>query len=65
VIGGNDFTVRPVLSAYDPELVNQATYAVTVEPEGGSPTGAPTGPIVFTGTLIETVPPAPSATKSR
>src|SRR2546429_187806 len=33
VIGGNDFTaVRPVLSAYDPELVNQATYAVTVEP---------------------------------
>jgi anti-sigma-K factor RskA len=65
VIGGNDFTARPVLSAYDPELVNQATYAVTVEPEGGSPTGAPTGPIVFTGKLIETVPPAPSATKSR
>ena len=65
VIGGNDFTARPVLSAYEPELVNQATYAVTVEPEGGSPTGVPTGPIVFTGKLIETVPPAPSATKSR
>jgi anti-sigma-K factor RskA len=58
VIGGNEFTVRPVLSAYDPELVNQATYAVTVEPEGGSPTGVATGPIVFTGKLIETVPPA-------
>jgi anti-sigma-K factor RskA len=40
--------------------VNQATYAVTVEPEGGSPTGAATGPIVFTGKLIETVPPAPA-----
>ena len=66
VIGGNDFTVQPVLSAYEPELVNQATYAVTVEPEGGSPTGVPTGPIVFTGKLIESVPPAaPSATKSR
>jgi anti-sigma-K factor RskA len=28
-----------------------------VEPEGGSPTGVATGPIVFTGKLIETVPP--------
>jgi len=61
VIGGNDFTVRPVLSAYDPEVVNQATYAVTVEPEGGSPTGVATGPIVFTGKLVEAVPPTPSS----
>lgn len=60
VIGGNDFTTRTALAAYDPDTVNQATYAVTVEPEGGSPTGAPTGPIVFTGKLIETVPPAPA-----
>ena len=65
VIGGSDFTARPVLSAYAPEVVNQATYAVTVEPEGGSPTGVATGPIVFTGKLIEAVPsrappPAPS-----
>jgi anti-sigma-K factor RskA len=58
VIGGNEFTTRPVLSAYDPEVVNQATYAVTVEPPGGSPTGVATGPIVFTGKLVETVPPA-------
>src|SRR3954447_14162358 len=58
VIGGNDFTARPVLSSYDADLVNRATYAVSVEPEGGSPTAAPTGPIVFTGKLIETVPPA-------
>jgi anti-sigma-K factor RskA len=56
VIGGNDFTARPVLSSYDADLVNKATYAVSVEPEGGSPTAAPTGPIVFTGKLIETVP---------
>jgi anti-sigma-K factor RskA len=61
VIGGNDFTARPVLSTYDADLVNKATYAVSVEPEGGSPTAAPTGPIVFTGKLIETVPPAPAA----
>ncbi len=58
VIGGNDFTSRPALASYDTDTVNKATYAVTVEPEGGSPTGEATGPIVFTGKLIETVPPA-------
>jgi anti-sigma-K factor RskA len=26
-----------------------ANLAITVEPAGGSPSGAPTGPIVFTG----------------
>ena len=66
VIGSNEFTTRPVLSAYDPEVVNQATYAVTVEPQGGSPTGVATGPIVFTGKLVETVPPAaPPASNGR
>ncbi len=58
VIGSNEFTSRAALAAYDPDVVNQATYAVTVEPEGGSPTGLATGPIVFTGKLIETVPSA-------
>ncbi|MDB5652844.1 MAG: Anti-sigma factor [Tardiphaga sp.] len=58
VIGSHDFTTAAALAAYDPSMVNQATYAVTVEPVGGSPTGQATGPIVFTGKLIETVPPA-------
>jgi anti-sigma-K factor RskA len=57
VIGNNDFTARPILAAYDSEIVNQATFAVSVEPQGGSPSGAPTGPVVFSGKLIETVPP--------
>ncbi len=61
LIGGNEFTTRPVLEAYDTETVNEATYAVTLEPEGGSPTGVATGPVVFTGKLIEAVPPAASA----
>jgi anti-sigma-K factor RskA len=61
VIGRNDFTTRPVLSGYDADLVNQATYAVSIEPEGGSTTGAPTGPVVFSGKLIETVPPGTPA----
>ena len=56
VIGSHDFTIRPDLASYAPDMVSQATYAVTDEPEGGSPTGQATGPIVFTGKLIETVP---------
>jgi anti-sigma-K factor RskA len=61
LIGRNDFTTRPVLAGYDADLVNQATYAVSIEPEGGSTTGAPTGPVVFSGKLIETVPPGTPA----
>jgi anti-sigma-K factor RskA len=57
VIGANDFTSRPVLSSYDPDLVRAATYAVTVEQAGGSPDGNPHSTPVFTGKLIETVPP--------
>lgn len=30
------------------------TLAISVEPKGGSPTGQPTGPEVFVGTLVET-----------
>jgi anti-sigma-K factor RskA len=61
VIGGSDFTTRPTLSSFDSETVSHATYAVSVEPEGGSPTGAVTGPIVFSGKLVETVPAAAGA----
>src|SRR6266478_9020117 len=63
VIGGADFTARPVLSSYDTDTINTATYAVTVEQAGGSPDGSPHSAPVFTGKLIESVPsaaPAPS-----
>lgn len=55
VIGDKEFT-RAALSAYDPQTINEATYAVSVEPPGGSPTGVATGPIVYVGKLIEAVP---------
>jgi anti-sigma-K factor RskA len=32
-------------------LRNTAAFAVSVEPAGGSPTGAPTGPIISVGKL--------------
>jgi anti-sigma-K factor RskA len=57
VIGG-DFTARPVLSSYDTDIVNNATYAVTLEQAGGSPDGNPHSAPVYTGKLIEAVPPA-------
>jgi anti-sigma-K factor RskA len=60
VIGGGDFTARPVLSSYDNDTINTATYAVTIEQAGGSPDGNPHSAPVFTGKLIESVPPAPS-----
>jgi anti-sigma-K factor RskA len=58
VIGAGDFTARPVLGSYDADVVNGATYAVTLEQAGGSPNGQPTSAPVFSGKLIETVPPS-------
>ena len=57
VIGGGDFTARPVLSSYDADVINGATFAVTIEQAGGSPDGNPHSAPVFTGKLIESVPP--------
>jgi anti-sigma-K factor RskA len=56
VIGGSDFTARPVLADFDASTINTATYAVTVEQAGGSPSGQPTSAPIYTGKLIETVP---------
>ncbi len=61
VIGGSDFTARPVLSSYDADTVNAATYAVTVEQAGGSPDGNPHSTPIFTGKLVEAVPAAAPA----
>ena len=56
VIGGSDFTARPVLADYDAGTINSALFAVTVEQAGGSPDGKPHSAPIFTGKLIETVP---------
>jgi anti-sigma-K factor RskA len=56
VIGGSEFTSRPALSSYDAETISNATYAVTLEPQGGSPSGRPTANPIFAGKLIESVP---------
>lgn len=61
VIGNSDFTTRPTLASYDGDIVKAATYAVTVEQQGGSPDGKPTLPPIYAGKLIETVPQSTSS----
>ena len=62
VVGANEFTERGLAADYDLDTVRNATYKISFEPAGGSKTGAPTGPILFGGRLVEAVPaPAPPA----
>jgi anti-sigma-K factor RskA len=44
---------KPRLANYKSDVIESSTYAVTLEPEGGSPTGEATGPVVFAGKLIQ------------
>jgi anti-sigma-K factor RskA len=56
VINAADITRADKLRAYAPAVVADATYAVTVEQPGGSPTGAPTSAPVFYGKLVPVGP---------
>ncbi|HLQ23819.1 MAG TPA: anti-sigma factor, partial [Gemmatimonadales bacterium] len=58
LIGSEEFTQRPQLANYDAVTINRATYAVSLEPEGGSPTGQPTGPVLYSGKLLQATPPS-------
>jgi anti-sigma-K factor RskA len=57
VIGAGSYTVQQAAPEYDPVIINRATYAISLEPEGGSPTGAPTGPVLYHGRLLQTTAP--------
>jgi anti-sigma-K factor RskA len=56
VIDAASPTVNPSLNRFDRGVVEKATYAVTIEPAGGSPDGKPSGPPVFVGKLFPTGP---------
>jgi anti-sigma-K factor RskA len=45
------------MSTYPPDDLPQTTLVVSLEPEGGSPTGIPTGPLAFVGKLSKTATP--------
>lgn len=55
VISGDEYTVRNTIASYDPATIPSATFAVSLEPEGGSPTGQPTQPL-YHAKLVQTAP---------
>ena len=55
VLGNDDFTVRAALADYEPAVINNATFGISLEPLGGSPTGQPTGPVIH-AKLLQVTP---------
>jgi anti-sigma-K factor RskA len=56
LVGNDEFTQRALASNYDTDTLRTASYAVSLEPAGGSKSGAPTGPVLFTGKAVESLP---------
>jgi anti-sigma-K factor RskA len=44
------------LATFETRDIAEATYAITLEPEGGSPVAGPTGPVVYAGKLLPADP---------
>jgi anti-sigma-K factor RskA len=55
-VGGSEVTTRPIPENVDVETMQGAIYSVSLEPAGGSATGAPTGPMLFKGQMIDAAP---------
>ena len=51
VIPPGDLVRVPLANPADETLSNIATLAVSLEPPGGSPTGKPTGPVLYSGRI--------------
>lgn len=51
LLHGGD-ALHPAVSGLTADVLARATYAVTIEPEGGAPTGQATSPPVYTGHLL-------------
>ena len=51
VIPRGDLVRVPLANPADETLSNIPTLAVSVEPPGGSPTGKPTGPVLYSGRI--------------
>ena len=59
LVGNEEFTQRAIPGNFDMETLRAATYAISLEPAGGSPKDVPTGPVLFTGNIVQAVPAAP------
>jgi anti-sigma-K factor RskA len=62
VVGSDEFTERPLPANVDIDTLRSATFAISLEPAGGSPTGVATGPVLFTGKPVDSLPAAPPPT---
>lgn len=56
VMSEGEMNVMPMADGPDTAMFMNATFAVSLEPEGGSPSDGPTGPVLFTGKLIQATP---------
>ena len=53
LVSGEEKSTLKLVSAAETSLADVPKLAVSLEPEGGSPSGAPTGPILFTGPCVK------------
>jgi anti-sigma-K factor RskA len=53
LVSERDLSPRPVLAQFDRNVIQDATFAVSLEPAGGSPIDKPTGPVLFHAKLIQ------------
>lgn len=54
-VGMAPLQTLPMSGAAADALSNAWGFAVSVEPKGGSPTGAPTGPVIFRGPCVKLI----------
>jgi anti-sigma-K factor RskA len=53
LVSERDLAPRTVLATFDRSVIETATFAVSLEPAGGSPLDKPTGPVLFHAKLIQ------------
>jgi len=56
IVGDDEFTQRPLPGNVGPSGMLTASYEISYEPSGGSKKDAPSGPILFTGRMVQSVP---------
>jgi anti-sigma-K factor RskA len=56
VMSEGEMNVMPMAPGPETDLFMNASFAVSLEPEGGSPSDGPTGPVLFSGKLIQATP---------
>ena len=53
LVSGTDKGMLKLVAAADQSLAEVPALAVSLEPRGGSPTGSPTGPVLYTGPCVK------------